>query len=47
MTLKTVTWLVVHRPWNLGNDAPGMRFDACSKRHIVTVSSYYNRLAKQ
>ena len=27
--------------------APGMRFDACSKRHIVTVSSYFNRLAEQ
>ena len=29
------------------NGAPGMKFDACPKRHLVSVSSYFNRLAKR
>jgi hypothetical protein len=35
------------RTLELENGAPGMGFDACPKRHIVTVSSYFNRLAKR
>ena len=27
--------------------APEMRFNACPKRHLVSVSSYFNRLAKR